>query len=251
MITTQKYPLFLFTLVVGELISFIPLTSAQLQHHECRQTCGSSDPFPYPFGFSSGCLIRLNCTAGRASVGEFPIQKVTIYSIIVTIEAQCSRPFDTFRQLFSHKYAPTSRNVILLDNCTGTPLPCSIPGNLIRTHFESVGCSDPAADNLTCYFENKTSGFLNRRELDPTGCKYFTSSLSFPDVTSVSGEPLSLEVNTIELGWWVQGDRCPCSDHANCTTLQSPVDGKQGFRCACRDGFVGDGFLAGTGCRKG
>ncbi|XP_047152887.1 wall-associated receptor kinase-like 14 [Vigna umbellata] len=251
MITTQKYPLFWFYLA-AEFIFFIPLTSTQLQHHECRQTCGSSDPFPYPFGFSSGCIIRLNCTAGRASVGEFPLEKVSTYSIIVNIEAQCSRPFDSFGQLFSHKYAPTLRNVILLENCTGTPLPfpCSISGNLVRTRFESVGCNGTVSDNLTCYFENKTSGFVNRRELESSGCKYFMSSLSFPDVTDVSGEPLSLEVNTIELGWWVQGDRCLCSDHANCTKLQSPVDGKPGFRCACRDGFVGDGFLAGTGCQK-
>ncbi|KAK7352367.1 hypothetical protein VNO80_17787 [Phaseolus coccineus] len=250
MITKQKLTLFFFTLVVAELILFIPLTTAQVQNRQCRQTCGSSDPFPYPFGFSSGCRIRLNCSGGRASVGEFPIQKVSIYNIIVTIEARCSRPIDSFGQLFSHKYAPTWRNVILLDNCTGTPLPCSIPRNLVQTHFESVGCSSTGTDNLTCYFENQTRGFVDRRKLDPIGCKYFMSSLSSPDVKNLSGEPQSLDVNTIELGWWVQGDRCLCSDDANCTTLHSPVDGKPGFRCYCREGFVGDGFLAGAGCRK-
>ncbi|KAG5018320.1 hypothetical protein JHK87_014175 [Glycine soja] len=253
MITKKKQEqllLFIIIFVLGKITFFIPTTNAQVNHHECRQTCGSSKPVPYPFGFSSGCAIRLKCTAGVASVGEFPV-KVNTDSMIVSIEAQCNRPFDSLHHLFSHKYAPTSRNVILLENCTGTPLPCFIPETLVRTHFESVGCNNASGTGeLSCYFENRTNGFVDRRTLDEIGCKYFMSSLAAPDIKNISGAPLSLDVNIIQLGWWLQGDQCLCSDHANCTTLQSPMDGKPGFRCRCRDGFVGDGFLAGTGCRK-
>lgn len=256
MITKQKQEqlLLFLILVLGKIAFFIiPTTNGQVNHHrQCRQTCGSSKPVPYPFGFSSGCAIRLNCTAGVASVGEFPV-KVNTDSLIVSIEAQCNRSFDSFHHLFSHKYAPTSRNVILLDNCTATPLPCSIPETLVRTHFESVGCGNASGTGeLSCYFEKITNGFMDQRMLDEIRCKYFMSSLSVPDIKNISGTaPLSLGVNVIELGWWLQGDRCLCSDHANCTTLQSPVDRKPGFRCRCRDGFVGDGFLVGTGCQKG
>ncbi|KAG5065233.1 hypothetical protein AAZX31_04G034600 [Glycine max] len=255
MITKQKQEqlLLFLILVLGKIAFFIiPTTNGQVNHHrQCRQTCGSSKPVPYPFGFSSGCAIRLNCTAGVASVGEFPV-KVNTDSLIVSIEAQCNRSFDSFHHLFSHKYAPTSRNVILLDNCTATPLPCSIPETLVRTHFESVGCGNASGTGeLSCYFEKITNGFMDQRMLDEIRCKYFMSSLSVPDIKNISGTaPLSLGVNVIELGWWLQGDRCLCSDHANCTTLQSPVDRKPGFRCRCRDGFVGDGFLVGTGCQK-
>ncbi|RDX79319.1 Wall-associated receptor kinase-like 14, partial [Mucuna pruriens] len=250
MITNHKHPLLLFLLVGGVLIFFIPITNAQVSYSECRQTCGSSKPFPYPFGFSSGCAIRLNCSGGGAAVGEFLVQSVTPESIIVNMEAQCNRSFDTFHELFSHKYAPTSRNVILLENCTDKLLPCSIPEILVRTHFESVGCATSSAGDLICYFENRTKGFVDRFKLGQIGCKYFMSSLSSPDFRNASHAPVSLDVNTIELGWWLQGDRCLCSNNANCTTLQSPMDGKPGFRCRCHDGFVGDGFLAGTGCRK-
>lgn len=246
----NKHPL-LILLVFSGVSNFLPITTSQVNYRECHQTCSSAKPFPYPFGFSSGCAIRLNCTPdGGASVGEFPVHSVSSDSIIVSIEAQCNRPFESFHQLFSHKYAPTSGNVILLQNCTETFLPCSIPETLLPTQLDSEGCNS-SSGRLSCYFENRTRGFVSYLELDRIGCKYFTSSISSDDLRNTSGAAVSLEVATIELGWWIHGVQCLCSDHANCTKLQSPIDGKPGFRCRCNEGFVGDGFLAGTGCRKG
>lgn len=232
---------------------FLPIITTQVNYRKCHQRCGSSKPFPYPFGFSSGCEIRLNCTPdGGIFIGDFPVQSVNAESITVKIEAQCNRPFETFHKLFSHKYAPTSGNVILLQNCTDTLLPCSIPETLLPNHFDSESCNISGADsNFNCYFENSTKRFVNDRELDRIGCKYFMSSISSEDLRKSSGAAVSLEVATIELGWWIHGDQCLCSDLANCTTVESPLDGKPGFRCGCKEGFVGDGFLAGTGCRKG
>ncbi|XP_027356347.1 wall-associated receptor kinase-like 14 [Abrus precatorius] len=243
---TKHPPLFILVVFI---IPF-PIINTQVNHRDCHQTCGSSKPFPYPFGFSSGCAIRLNCTPDAGpSVGEFPVQTVTADSIIVNIKAQCNRPFDTFHHLFSHKYAPTSENVILFDNCTGTPLPCFIPESLVRTQFQSDGCSGSGGGNLSCYFEKSTKGFVSDRILEQIECKHFMSSISSNNLRNNSGA-VSLEVATVELGWWLQGDQCQCSDHANCTKLQSPVDGKPGFRCRCNEGFIGDGFLAGTGCHR-
>lgn len=91
---------------------------------------------------------------------------------------------------------------------------------------------------------------MNEKKLDRIGCEFFMSSISSEDLTNNSDAAVSLEVATIELGWWIHGDQCLCSDHANCTQIESPIDGKPGFRCSCNDGFVGDGFLAGVGCRK-
>ena len=76
------------------------------------------------------------------------------------------------------------------------------------------------------------------------------SSMCSENLRNNSGAAVSLEVATIELGWWLQGG-CQCSPDANCTVIESPVGRKPGFRCSCKEGFVGDGFLAGTGCRKG
>jgi len=46
------------------------------------------------------------------------------------------------------------------------------------------------------------------------------------------------------------GGPCSCAPNASCTRLTTPAAG-QGFRCECREGFEGDGFAAGTGCRRG
>lgn len=54
----------------------------------------------------------------------------------------------------------------------------------------------------------------------------------------------------VKLGWWLKGN-CDCSDDAICTEIVSPVDGSAGYRCQCKDGFVGDGYSANNGCQKG
>lgn len=247
MITNHPLLILLLSLI------FLSVITCQVNYRECHQSCGSHKPFPYPFGFSSGCEIRLNCTVnGEIFVGEFPVQSVNSNSIIVNIESQCNRPFETFHQLFSHKHAPTSGNVILLQNCTENVLPCSIPETLLPSQFESEsdGCGGAGSRKLSCYFENTTSPFVNETKLDRIGCKYFMSSISIEDLRKSSDSAISLEVATIELGWWIHGDQCLCSNHANCTKIVSPIDRKPGFRCQCDEGFVGDGFLAGTGCRK-
>ncbi|CAK8568960.1 unnamed protein product [Lathyrus sativus] len=245
----------LLILLLASLIS-LPIINSQVNYRKCNRTCGSSKPSPYPFGFSSGCEIRLNCTGdGGIFIGEFPIQSITSNSIIVNIKAQCNRPFERLNQLFSHKYAPTSGNVILLQNCTDNLLPCSIPETLLPIHIESEsnGCSNISGSGggkLSCYFENNTRRFVDEKKLERIGCKYFISSISTENLKKNLDSAVSLEVATIELGWWLHGDQCLCSDHANCTEIESPIDRKLGFRCGCKEGFVGDGFLAGNGCRK-
>ncbi|KAL1309509.1 hypothetical protein HN51_052199 [Arachis hypogaea] len=229
---------------------FLSLSTAQVNYRTCNQTCGSSKPYPYPFGFSSDCGIRLNCTTdGGILIGKFPVQEVTTDSIIVGIKAQCNRPFYTFHELFSHKYAPTSGNVIFVQNCSKTASSCTVPEAMVREYFDySEDCRE--GSSLSCYFENNsTNKFLNKSILDGYGCGNFMSSICSENLRNNSGAPVSLEVATIQLGWWLQG-ACQCSSDANCTEIESPVDRKPGFRCTCKEGFVGDGFLAGTGCTK-
>ncbi|CAL0327041.1 unnamed protein product [Lupinus luteus] len=232
------------------LVFFFPIITSQVNYRACNQTCGYAKPFSYPFGFSSGCKIRLNCTPdGGIFIGEFPVQSVNTESIIVNIKGQCNRPIHTFHQLFSHGYAPTSGNVILLKNCTETMSQCSITETLVESHFDSDGCNGDRSGNLSCYVETSAKGFMSDKKLEGLGCEYFMSSISIEDLRNNSGTAVSLEIATIELGWWLKGS-CKCSGNANCTKIVSPVDGKVGFRCLCKQGFVGDGFLAGNGCRK-
>lgn len=59
----------------------------------------------------------------------------------------------------------------------------------------------------------------------------------------------ALVFRKLELGWWLEGD-CRCDSNASCTRLWSPATGRPGFRCRCEEGFHGDGFLDGMGCRR-
>ncbi|KAI4316771.1 hypothetical protein L6164_024716 [Bauhinia variegata] len=237
-----KAPLFIFVFV-----PLLPIISAQVNKRQCRETCGSNKTYSYPFGFSSGCPIRLNCTDGAVFVGEFPVQSVNQDTIIVDAIPNCNRPIDSFRQLFGHKYAPTARNALLLQNCTGRTVPCMIPATMVQTHFESQDCKS-GSGNLSCYFENTTEGFMNYNNIANSHCLSLMSSISADHLSNKSA-PVSLEVATIELGWWLQGD-CKCSADANCTKLYLPINRKSAYRCRCNEGFVGDGYDAGKGCRK-
>lgn len=94
---------------------------------------------------------------------------------------------------------------------------------------------------------------MNLQNLTNKHCTYLMSSIAAEDLRNNSDvsavTAVSLEVETIELGWWLEGE-CQCSKDANCTRLKSPIDKKPGYRCRCKEGFTGDGYLAGSGCRK-
>uniref|UniRef100_A0A0D3FFP5 Protein kinase domain-containing protein n=2 Tax=Oryza TaxID=4527 RepID=A0A0D3FFP5_9ORYZ len=59
----------------------------------------------------------------------------------------------------------------------------------------------------------------------------------------------ALQLTALELDWWVQG-RCGCSSHAICDGFTPPSTQKEAFRCECQEGFEGDGYTAGAGCRR-
>nr|GEV81360.1 wall-associated receptor kinase-like 14 [Tanacetum cinerariifolium] len=67
--------------------------------------------------------------------------------------------------------------------------------------------------------------------------------------TSSQSLPALLEFQLLELGWWVRGE-CSCDRNAGCQDVV--VENRTvGYQCNCNDGFQGDGFCAGNGCRRG
>ncbi|XP_040996983.1 wall-associated receptor kinase-like 14 [Juglans microcarpa x Juglans regia] len=231
-------------LVLRLAIFLLPLFIAQASARNCNRSCGIKT-VPYPLGFSSGCDVRLNCTDSGMFIGEFPVQSVNADEITVSIAASCNRSVQTFFHLFSHHFAPTSRNAILLGKCTAPALPCTIPATLVQTHFESSGC-DANNSTINCYTERSPHDFIDYVHLTAKSCQYFVSSISAENDSSLA---VSLEVQVVKLGWWLEG-ACQCSINANCTALLAPMTGRPSFRCRCNEGYEGDGFRAGEGCRK-
>ncbi|XP_060199551.1 wall-associated receptor kinase-like 14 [Lycium barbarum] len=226
-------------------LSIFFLSSNIVLGSNCTHSCGKKI-LPFPFGFSHGCPIKLNCTSnGKIVLNKFPVQSVTSDTILINLVAQCRRPVSAIHNLFTHNYAPTSRNGILFQNCSFSQSSCLIPSTRIQTHFELLDCGK---ENMSCYSEpNSDNNFIDFKNLSRTGCRSFFSAISVE--STLNSSAVSLDVQMVQLGWWVRGN-CRCSSNANCTKIKSPVDGKKGYRCQCFEGFIGDGFLDGSGCRK-
>lgn len=216
----------------------------------CNRSCGDQK-LRFPFGFSAGCEIRLNCTAnGSILAADFPVQRVLNETFLVSLPAECGRPVEALRRLFTGNFAPTSHNAILLRDCVKQSSGCFIPTTMVQTHFQMLDCDDKN-DTVSCYSEqdNMTS-FIDYRNLTGSGCRSLFSAISM-EAFGNSSSMVSLDVQIVRMGWWLRGE-CRCSKHATCLPVSPPFErDSPAYRCLCSEGFAGDGFLDGLGCRKG
>ncbi|CAI9282646.1 unnamed protein product [Lactuca saligna] len=234
-------------LIVLILISFsLSIISQKLIN--CTHSCPGAqiNPVPYPFGFSSGCQIQLNCTSdGSILIGEFPVQQINPDGLTVSLPAMCGRPLDALSHLYGEHYAPMSTNGILMKNCTEQTKNCMFPMTTVQTHLKT--CSDTLGTygNVSCYSGDVTSMFLEYENVTRMGCRYLFSGVA----SEISGDSkvVSIDAQVIKLGWWLKGS-CDCSHDADCTNILSPLDGSDGYRCRCKSGIDGDGYKASSGC---
>ena len=156
----------------------------------------------------------------------------------------CTRKIHEIRHLFGKNYALTTRNGLLLQNCS-TPLNgCIIPAGLVEIKFG--GC-DKRKENMSCYTTQNPKGgggILRYEDVKKAGCGVLYSSIVVDDIDNGGSDAL-LEFQTVQLDWWLTGT-CRCHSKAVCDPI-----GASGFRCRCSDGFIGDGFVDGEGCRNG
>ena len=95
-------------------ITYSPSIICQIPNN-CNQSCPGSEftQVPYPFGFSSGCKIQLNCTSnGTVSIGEFPVWQFSSDGLLVNLSTKCGRIADALSVSYSDNYAPISTNRI-------------------------------------------------------------------------------------------------------------------------------------------
>ncbi|CAN1343523.1 Wall-associated receptor kinase-like 14 [Linum perenne] len=235
----------------------------------CSQFCGGGgrQRVPYPFGFSSGCPIQLNCTeqTGGIHIGEFRVQNFSSEGeVLVGVPAKCNRPIESLSSLFGSNFAPSRRTSLLLQNCSREPSTggraCEIQTSSIQRGLNITGGCDLSSDNLTCFSsENNGSVVMSHREVREIPCKFVFSSMAVDDTSGRVDDPVvSLELQRVELEWWLDGS-CAVNGSRSCSRLADCKDVKidhgggrrQGFRCRCREGLVGDGYNGGGGCRRG
>lgn len=240
-------------LILGVLFCNLVLSAgANNNLMKCDRFCipaGYHEEVPYPFGFSEGCGIRLNCSDdGSIRIGDFPVMNLTSKTILVSIPGNCSRSVENLRQLNGRNFAVAWWNVILLSNCVKPLTDCTPPGSLVNTRFVKGSC-DLKNETVSCYSESRgDDDFLDFARLKRRNCSVALSSLAV-DCGADKIPGLSLKFHTAELVWWLEG-KCRCHDDARCVPVLVP-DGRNGYRCKCNDGFVGDGFADGDGCREG
>ncbi|XVF17785.1 hypothetical protein REPUB_Repub10bG0153600 [Reevesia pubescens] len=218
---------------------------------ECQGSCSSSNfsrLLPFPFGFSSGCPIQLNCGSNGVTIGSFHVLNITSTYIIIDLPAKCDRRLDSLSVLFGENYALSISNTLLLQNCS-KPLsaPCEIRPKFLERSLNITPCI-AKSDNISCFSGNDDGGqLLSFEEVNNTQCRFLFSSSSIL-VDPARNSAVSLEFDRANLEWWLKGD-CNCDRNANCTYVKkgnNPV----GFKCVCHKGFEGDGFIQGGGCRR-
>lgn len=122
---------------------------------------------------------------------------------------------------------------------------------MMESRFELQGCESRINESISCYSEDyRRIDYMDYDNLTRTNCSVLFSSIAV-DLNSGTNRnsAVSLEFQRLELGWWVNG-LCRCVEDAGCVEV-STAGGGEGYRCRCKVGFDGDGFIDGNGCRKG
>jgi hypothetical protein len=238
------------------------LHAAAAGNGSCARSCGGLT-VQYPFGFSPGCGIPLGCDdqtngtgtgTGTVWLGNerglgLLVSNVTARALLLALLPDCSRRLNaSVKELFSDNYAPSLRNGLLVSSCSRAARArnCSVqPANLDSS---SSHCFRGAkSENFSCVDPPSGNRFLNKTEIRALGseCTGLVSAASYWD----SPGPAAILLGVMELEWWMLGP-CSCAPNANCSAVSTP-DSRQAFRCECLEGFEGDGFADGTGCRRG
>ncbi|XWS33697.1 hypothetical protein CRYUN_Cryun22dG0105200 [Craigia yunnanensis] len=238
-----------FSITVTVLFVVFQAKSVNSQNNKCLGSCVTSNftrPLPFPFGFSSGCPIQLNCSSG-VKIGEFLVLNITSTDIIIHLPAKCERRLAEISVLFGENYALSAANSLLLQNCS-KPLkaPCEIRPMFLETSFNLTPCV-AKSDNISCFNGGDGERLLSFDEVNNTQCRFLFSSTSIV-VDSARNSAVSLELERVTLEWWVGGE-CNCDGNANCTVVKRG-NRTMGFKCLCKEGFEGDGFKDGGGCRR-
>lgn len=148
---------FAIVLILTTFFMFCCSTRSKTDHN-CDRTCGEHT-LQYPFGFSSGCKVRLNCSSSnnvkRIKIDMLEVQSVTSDSIFVSLPAKCNRSVDFIDPLFGRNFAPTLNNTFLVQSCKSNRSGCVIQTSTFVNQVE--GC-DSNGEDIRCFTQKQLNG---------------------------------------------------------------------------------------------
>ncbi|XP_057868742.2 wall-associated receptor kinase-like 14 [Cryptomeria japonica] len=224
----------------------------------CNRTCGSRT-VRYPFGFNGDCPYTLDkdCSPnGEVYLKGYEVVDITNSSVMVdpwsknrnSSNVTCTKELNDISSDFRQQFALTDRNFLILGpNCTQSDCNFNLT-NLLDLGNRRNSCREADMKNFTCMSNMGFKGWLPWEMLQGSTCKTMLSSIIYEGDKNFSVS-ISIRVNNIELGWWVDGN-CSCSANATCQRFLNPNNNQTVHRCSCIPSFQGDGFLEGTGCIK-
>ncbi|CAA6657745.1 unnamed protein product [Spirodela intermedia] len=245
------------------LVLFLIAVLAPFAYAVCNRTCGASKAsVPYPFGFSEGCPIVLNCSTDEEhpfSLGEFKVKNVTSSSFWIDLHPSCNRSISTVKHFFKHNYRMTARNTLLLQTCSSdTVAPVCLPSLSNFSNNLGSWAGQCKSIQINCFSANTSHRgrdlppLLSSDFIDGLNCSNLYSSMTLID------QAASIQLETVELGWWLGNNCSLCHKDAKCSlshrTVLNPGKNSSAVQsplCVCLDGLAGDGFSEGDGCQRG
>lgn len=249
--------------------------AASVGSNSCApEKCGSFDSIPYPFRINNGSecgelvseAFRLSCfnsTSLFVDIGSYRFQVLQFFpdggGLLVDFgnetarySSSCRRFYDlrSFRFQTNGYFGISKDNVVGLYGCGDSSLCRSdcggCPDANTTTTFASSGC---------CYSLDEDRGGVWQvgdifSVFEEFGCKGFSSWVSSSSGSgSGSGSNHSDIKRGVKIEWAIPSDliKEECDSNARIVNASSV---SFGMRCQCVDGFVGDGYVKGTGCLK-
>lgn len=222
---------------------------AQSSRH-CNESCGNTS-IPYPFYINSRhCGLdgfKLQCSNDTVSVEVnklyYSVLSFASDGIIIDpLRSSCSKNLKGFSVKGMKNYAISISNFVQFSDCnntTGCLLKCNIP---MQSRNEQC-----MFDRTCCYpLLNGTiwhPGDDDFTKFSRLQCQSFISWVLTPTSTRLDAE------YGLKLEWGILGTchDVQCDPNADC---RRAIAVNNSVRCACKDGYQGDGFRQGTGCIK-
>ncbi|XP_050387158.1 probably inactive receptor-like protein kinase At2g46850 [Argentina anserina] len=223
------------------------------QPNLCHEKCGDLQ-IPFPFHLNKSCsslsdvfhLSCLNSTSLFLNIGSESYRILELFSDGLLVDFPGSSSYcrqyndlNLFDFLGNDHFGLSADNVIGLYDCEDSSLckteceTIDLPGCDGNESHGSPACCYPLSDHSLWHLGDKFSVFSK------FGCRGFSSW--------VVQRGSNMGKRGVKLEWAVprNSSKGVCATNGyiiNATSIQA------GVRCACQDGFIGDGFATGEGC---